>query len=69
MALVDLVCERPIVSSRAVEDRLGVTRPTALKLLRQLETVGVLSKADHGPRGQRRYVAEELVATVTEERT
>lgn len=67
MALVDLVCEQPIVSSRAVEARLGVTRPTALKLLRQLEAVGVLSAADHGPRGQRRYVATELVAAVTEE--
>jgi Fic family protein len=67
MALVDLVCEHPIVSSRAVEDRLGVTRPTALKLLRQLEAVAVLTEVDHGPRGQRRYVARELVAAVTEE--
>lgn len=69
MALVDLVCEHPIVSSRAVEDRLGVTRPTALKLLRQLEAVGVLAEADQGPRGQRRYVATELVAAVTEEQS
>lgn len=68
MALVDLVCEQPLVSSRAVEARLGVTRPTALKLLRQLERVEVLTEADHGPRGQRRYVARELVAAVTEER-
>jgi Fic family protein len=68
MALVDLVCEQPIVSSRAVEKRLGVTRPTALKLLRQLERVEVLTEADPGPRGQRRYVARELVAAVTEER-
>jgi Fic family protein len=67
MALVDLVCEQPIVSSRAVEDRLGVTRPTALKLLRQLERIQVLTEVDHGPRGQRRYVARELVAAVTEE--
>lgn len=67
MALVDLVCEHPIVSSRPVEDRLKVTRPTALKLLRQLEGAGVLSEVDHGPRGQRRYVARELVAAVTEE--
>lgn len=67
MALVDLVCEQPIVSSRAVETRLGVTRPTALKLLRQLERVDVLSEADSGPRGQRRYVATELMAAVTEE--
>jgi len=67
MALVDLVCETPIVSSRGVESRLGVTRPTALKLLRQLEAVGVLTEADSGPRGQRRYVARELVAAVSED--
>lgn len=67
MALVDLVCEMPIVSSRGVEARLGVTRPTALKLLRQLATVGVLSEARPGPRGQRRYVATELMAAVTED--
>ena len=69
MALVDLVCELPVVSSRTVEERLDVTRPTALKLLRQLEAVGVLSEADHGPRGQRRYVARELITAVTEERS
>jgi Fic family protein len=69
MALVELVCEHPIVSSRAVEDRLGVTRPTALKLLRQLEAVDVLIEADPGPRGQRRYVATELVDAVTDERS
>lgn len=69
MALVDLVCERPIVSSRAVEERLGVTRPTALKLLRQLEAVGVLTEANAGPRGQRRYVARELMSAVTDDVT
>lgn len=66
MALVDLVCEQPIVSSRSVEERLGVTRPTALKLLRQLERVEVLTEGNSGPRGQRRYIAQELVAAVTE---
>jgi Fic family protein len=66
-ALVDLVCETPIVSSRTVEARLGVTRPTALKLLRQLEAVGVLNEGDPGPRGQRRYLAQELMAAVTDE--
>ncbi len=67
MILVDLVCETPIVSSRAVEARLGVTRPTALKLLRQLEEVGVLVEGNTGPRGQRRYLARELMAAVTDE--
>ncbi len=66
MLLVDLVCETPIVSSRAVEEGLGVTRPTALKLLRQLEDVGVLEEGNAGPRGQRRYLARELMTAVTD---
>jgi Fic family protein len=67
MMLVDLVCDTPIVSSRAVETGLGVTRPTALKLLRQLETVGVLVEGNAGPRGQRRYLARELMTALTDE--
>lgn len=67
MALVDLVCETPIVSSRTVETRLAVTRPTALKLLRQLEGVAVLTEGAAGPRGQRRYLARELMAAVTDD--
>lgn len=67
MALVDLVCETPIISSRAVEAGLGVSRPTALRLLRQLEAVGVLEEGKAGPRGQRRYHARELMDAVTEE--
>lgn len=68
VALVDLVCETPIVSSRVVETSLGVTRPTALKLLRQLEAVGVLQEGSVGPHGRRRYLAPELMAAVAEER-
>lgn len=67
LALVDLVCDTPIVSSRAVEAGLGVTRPTALKLLRQLKDVGVLQEGTAGPRRQRRYLAQELISAVTEE--
>ena len=54
LTLVDLVCQTPILASRVVEASLGVTRPTALKLLRQLEAVGVLQESGSGPRGQRR---------------
>jgi Fic family protein len=67
LLLVDLICETPIVSARAVEERLHVTRPTALKLLRQLERVEIIEQGDTGPRGQRRYLARELMAAVTEE--
>ena len=67
LALVDIVCESPLVTTRLVEDRLGVTRPTALRLLCQLEDRGVLSEGAQGARGQRRYVARELMAAVTDE--
>jgi Fic family protein len=65
MQLVDLVCENPIVTSRLVEARLGVTRPTALRLLRQLEAAGTLEEAPPGARGQRRYLARDLMDVVT----
>jgi Fic family protein len=67
MRLVDLVCETPIVSARIVEDKLGVTRPTALKLLRRLEQAGILEEGHIGPRGQRRYLARELMDAVTDD--
>ncbi|MGC9220360.1 MAG: Fic family protein [Solirubrobacteraceae bacterium] len=63
--VVDLVCENPIVTTRLLEARLGVTRPTALRLLRQLEGAGVLQELRQGARGQRRYVARELMDVVT----
>jgi len=44
-----------------------VSRPTAVRLLRQLEARGVLSDGRSGLRGQRRYVARELMATVTDD--
>jgi len=49
-ALVDLICENPLVTTRAVEMRLGVTRPTALRLLRGLEERGVLTEGATGAR-------------------
>jgi Fic family protein len=63
--VVDLMCENPIVTTRLVEGRLGVARPTALRLLRQLEAAGLLDEAAQGARGQRRYVARELMDVVT----
>ncbi|MCD6727341.1 MAG: Fic family protein [Solirubrobacteraceae bacterium] len=65
LQVVDLMCENPIVTSRLVEGRLGVARPTALRLLRQLTAAGLLDEAAQGPRGQRRYVARDLLDVVT----
>jgi Fic family protein len=64
VSLVDLICENPVVTTRSIENRLGVSRPTALRLLRRMEERGVLSEQEAGARGQRRYVAEDLRAVV-----
>lgn len=60
LALVDLICENPVVTTRAIESRLAVSRPTALRLLRRMEERGVLTEEETGARGQRRYVARQL---------
>lgn len=65
LQVVDLMCENPIVTTRLIEGRLGVARPTALRLLRQLEGAGLLEEAAPGARGQRRYVARDLMDVVT----
>lgn len=65
LQLVDVMCENPIVTTRLVEHRLGVARPTALRLLRQLADAGMLEEAVQGARGQRRYVARDLMDVVT----
>jgi Fic family protein len=67
LALVDLICANPLVTTRLVEERLGVSRPTALRLLSGLEQRGVLTEAEAGARGQRRYAARELMAVLTGE--
>lgn len=64
LALVDLICENPVLTTRSIESRLSVSRPTALRLLRRMEERGVLSEQEPGARGQRRYVALELLDIV-----
>ena len=64
LALVDLICENPVLTSRSIEDRLSVSRPTALRLLRRMEEQGVLTETDSGARGQRRYVARAMMEAV-----
>jgi Fic family protein len=65
LQLVELMCENPIVTTRRIEARLGVARPTALRLLRRLADAGLLEEAAHGVRGQRRYLARDLMDVVT----
>ncbi len=63
--LVDLAFEQPVLTARIVEHRLGVTRASALSALRVLEQVGILSEAGSGPRGQLRWLAEEILDVLT----
>jgi Fic family protein len=67
LALVDLICENPVVTTKSIEGRLGVSRPTALRLLRRMEEQGVLSEGGEGMRGQRRYVAPAMMSAITAE--
>jgi Fic family protein len=64
MALVELICENPVVTTRSIEGRLEVSRPTALRLLRRMEGEGVLSEGNEGIRGQRRYVALAMMDAI-----
>ena len=63
-ALVDIAFESPILTSRVAEQRLGVSRPTALDVLRRLAVLGILTEQAVGPRGQRRWVAEAILVIV-----
>lgn len=65
VGLVEVISVTPIVTAKSVEDRLTVSRPTALRLLKSMEEAGVLEEASQGARGQRRYVAREMMSAVT----
>ena len=65
--VVELALEQPVLNSRVVEVRLGVSRPAALNALRQLEGLGVLIEAGGGPRGQLRWRAQEVLSVLTDE--
>ena len=65
--VVDLAFEQPILTARAVEHRLEITRPAALKALRQLAAAGILVEVPTGPRGQLRWRAEQILGVLTAE--
>jgi Fic family protein len=59
--LVDLAFEQPVLTSRIVEQRLDITRPSALSALRTLAELNILTEAADGPRGQLRWRAHEVL--------
>jgi Fic family protein len=64
--LVDLAFEQPVLNTSVVENRLGVSRPAALRALRQLADAGVVTETSSGPRRQRRWRAFEILSALTE---
>ena len=66
--LVDLAFEQPVLTSRIVEQRLEITRPSALAALRILAELGILTEAAEGPRGQLRWRAHEVLEVLVADR-
>ncbi len=67
--LVDLAFEQPVLTSRIVEKRLAITRPSALAALRVLGDLGILNEVADGPRGQLRWRAHEVLEVLVAERS
>jgi Fic family protein len=65
--LVDLAFEQPVLTSRAVEQRLHISRPAALTALRQLADLAILTEVPGGPRGQIRWRGQEILGVLTSE--
>ena len=65
--VVELAMVQPVLTARFVETRLGVSRPAAIKALRQLDEAGILTASTDGPRGQLRWRAHEVLSVLTDE--
>jgi Fic family protein len=60
LALIDALFEHPVLTIRQVEQRVGVTTPTASAHLKKLEDAGMISEFT-GRQRNRRYLALELL--------
>lgn len=64
--LAEPTIEQPVLTTRFVEERLGITRPAALKALRHVEDVGIVVAATEGPRRQLRRRADEVLSVLSD---
>ena len=62
--VVDLAFTNPILTTRAVADRLGMSPQGALNLLRQLEGIGCLRPHTSGQGIQGRWYASDILAAL-----
>lgn len=56
-----------IINGHRVEAKLGVKRPTSLRMLGLLEELEILTEIEPGPRRQRRFVAKEVLKILEED--
>lgn len=67
VVLVDSLIANPNINAHRVETRLGVKRPTSLRMLGLLEELEILTEIKSGPRRQRRFVAKEVLEILEED--
>lgn len=63
-AVVEMICQAPIVTGHTVEQEVGISRPTALRILDKMSKLGILEEMETGARGQRRYLAGQMLNAV-----
>lgn len=62
--IIDVLFENPYLTVRGVMNRLGVTQPGAANLVKQLESVGILSSMEPAKFGRRRWVAHGILDVI-----
>lgn len=60
LALVEHLFISPLVTTKAVQQHLGVSHPTARSAIRTLEEAGILSEYEPGRRWGRTFAADEI---------
>jgi Fic family protein len=63
LALLDRLVENPVTTSTRVREQLGVSAPTALRLIGELESLGLLEETT-GKRRDREYTSTALLELV-----
>lgn len=59
--VADLLFANPIMTVRAVQNRLGVSQPGATNLLRALTSEGIVREVGEGPGTRHRWFADEIL--------
>lgn len=62
--IAEMLAVNPLITSGRVRREVEVTRPTALRLLKSFEELGILAPMSSGPRGEHQYLAREMMDAV-----